>query len=71
MQVTPMQAQKLLTGSYSFSMLGFSMLITRLKGIYAKNPAPATLQTCVKELNAFLQKYANVMAADAAVLTKL
>jgi hypothetical protein len=71
MNVTPVQAQKILTGSSTFSQLGFSMLITRLKGVYSKDSSQATLQKCADEINAFLQKYAPIMASDFAIIAKL
>jgi len=71
MNITPEQLHKILTGSYSFSQLGFSMLITRLKGIYSKDPSPYTLQSCTREANAFLNKYSNVMAADCSTIAEL
>ena len=71
MNITPAQAQKLLNGNHTFSQLGFSMLITRLKGAYAEDPSEATLQKCVTEINAFLNKYLAIIAADLAVISKL
>ncbi|MDR1615452.1 MAG: hypothetical protein LBR98_00300 [Syntrophomonadaceae bacterium] len=71
MNVTPAQVQKVLAGNYSFSQLGFSMLITRLKGVYLKNSSPATLQSCVNEINAFFQKYGAIMVSDFAIISKL
>jgi hypothetical protein len=71
MTVTTTQAQKILTGNSTFSQLGFSMLLTRLKGVYAKDPSPASLQKCAQEINAFLQKYAPIMTSDFAIISKL
>lgn len=71
MQITSAQAQKILTGNQKFSMLGFSMLITRMKGVYSRNSSPATLQSCVDEFNIFLQKYASIMQADIAIISKI
>lgn len=71
MQITATQAQKILTGNYTFTMLGFSMIITRLRKTYAKNPSSTELQNCVSELNVFLQKYSTIMAADLAIISKL
>ena len=69
MTVTPMQAQKILTGSHKFSQLGFSMLITRLKGRLAKDAD--ALQNCSNEINTFLQKYGATMPADLSIISKL
>jgi hypothetical protein len=71
MKVTPVQAQKILTSSCAFSQLAFSMLITRLKGVYSKDSSQATLQKCAGEINAFLAKYGPIMASDFAVISKL
>jgi uncharacterized protein YutD len=71
MNITPEQTKKLLSNDYIFSQLGFSMLITRLKGVYAKDSSQATLQNCAKEINAFLQKYSSIIAADLTVISKL
>ena len=68
MNITPEQLQKILSGNYSFSMLGFSMLITRIKGIYAKNPTPDTLKACTSEINVFLSKYKSIMQSDYKVI---
>ena len=71
MNVTPEQLLKILTGNYSFSMLGFSMLITRLKGIYTNNPTPDTLKTCTTEVNVFISKYFSIMGPDCSVIAKI
>lgn len=71
MNVTLQQTEKLLKGSQSFSQLGFSMLLTRLKGIYAKDSSPATLQSCMKEINAFLDKFKGIMGGDYAIISKM
>ena len=69
--VSPEQLLKILTGNYSFSMLGFSMLITRLKGIYNKNPSPDTLKTCASEVNVFISKYKSIMGSDCMIIEKI
>lgn len=71
MQVSIAQVQNILKGNHAFSQLGFSMLITRLKGIYAKEPSPTTLQKCADEINAFLAKFSSIMSQDFAVITSL
>lgn len=71
MNITPEQVQKVLSGNYSFSQLGFSMLVTRLKNIYEDEPTQYTLKSCTREVNAFLGKYGNFMAADCAIITDL
>ena len=71
MTVSSVQAQKVLTGNHNFTQFGFSMLITRLKFVYTNDKSPTVLQNCVNEINAFMAKYASVMAADFAVISKL
>ena len=71
MDVTSAQVQKILTGSQNFSMLSFSMLITRLKGIYAKDNSKANLERCASEVTVFIKKYGVAMKADMAIISKL
>ena len=71
MNVTSAQVKKILTGSQTYTQLGFSMMITRLKGIYSKSPSPETLQKCTDEINTFLVKFASIMATDFAIVSKL
>jgi len=71
MSVTLQQTEKLLKGNHRFSQLGFSMLITRLKGLYAKNPTQEVLNTSMDEINFFLGKFSNIMADDCAIIEKL
>jgi hypothetical protein len=47
------------------------MLLTRLKNDYAASPTQANLEHCAKEINAFLEKYKILMAADIAVIAQL
>lgn len=71
MRITPVQARKVLTNNYTFRQLGFSLLTTRLKGIYTRDSSEATLQTCANEMNAFLEKYAIIMSEDYSFISKL
>jgi hypothetical protein len=71
MNINDKQAQKILTGNYTFRQLGFSLLITRWKRIYTDNSSQATLQACVNEANAFLDKYAIIMSEDFATISKI
>ena len=71
MKVTPNQTEKLLRGNQKFSQLGFSMLITRLKGLYAENASQEVVQKSTSEINAFLSKFENIMARDYAIIEKL
>ncbi len=69
MKINSTQAQKLLTGNQTFSQLGFSMLLTRLKGQYAKDPSSLSKYTA--EINTFLSKFTAIMAADYAIIAKM
>jgi hypothetical protein len=69
MQLSPQQAEKLLRGNYTFSLWSLSMLITRLKGVYAKDSE--ALDTCTGELNAFVRKFGKIMGNDYVLLEKL
>lgn len=69
MKVTQQQTEKLLKGNHSFSQLAFSMMLTRLKTIYAKNPA--SLQSCTDEINTFLDKFQSIMGQTYEAITRL
>lgn len=71
MNITAEQAKKILLGDYLFSQLGFSLLVTRLKGVYASNQDPETLASCVSEINTFLNKYKSIMANDYSIISNL
>jgi hypothetical protein len=71
MKINSTQVEKILKGNQSFSQLGFSMLITRLKASYAKDSSLNSLQNATIQVNGFLDKFKNIMAADYAVITKL
>jgi hypothetical protein len=71
MQVTIQQAKKLLTESQAFTQLGFSMMLTRMKTLYEKNPSQETLQTCTAEINTFLEKFRVLMIVDYEIIKQL
>lgn len=71
MQVTQQQTEKVLKGSQSFSQLGFTMLITRLRKLYTQNPTAVTIQKCTAEINTFLNKFESIMDADYALIAKV
>lgn len=64
MKITPLQMEKVLTTSNSFSQLGFNMLITRLSGLYKKDPSQQALRQYTDEVNKFLEKYQIIMQKD-------
>ena len=71
MQITSQKSEKLLCGNQSFSQLGFSMMVTRLRGAYAKDPSQAIVQKATNEINTFLTKFESIMANDYAIIQKL
>lgn len=71
MFVTAQQTQKILTGDLTFTQLGFSMMITRLKGVYTKDSTQLTLQKCTEEINSFLGRYRIIMGKDLEAISKL
>ena len=71
MTITLEQARKLLTSDLSFTQLGFSMMLTRLKALYAKDSSQSTLQNCTSEINEFLGKFKVIMSVDYAAISKL
>ena len=71
MTVTPAQTQKILQGNHKFSQLGFSLLVTRLKGIYSKDPSQAVLENCTNELNVYFEKYKAILTADLSLISQL
>jgi len=64
MKVTHAQVKKVLTGNYTFTQLGFSMMLTRLKSVYQKDQSQSNLQYCVDEINVFLDKFSMIMSND-------
>jgi predicted hydrocarbon binding protein len=70
-EITVQQTEKLLKGSQTFSYLSFSMLLMRMKMLYAGDSSNATLQRCAEEIGAFLEKFKSNMSADILTLQKL
>jgi len=63
--------KKILTGNQKFRQLGFSMMVTRMRGAYSKSPSASVLQSCTAEINAFFDKYGATMKDDFAIVEKL
>jgi len=66
-----MKAKKILTGNYAFTQLGFSLMVTRLKGVYKRDSSELTLQKCTNEMNQFFVKFKDIMASDFAAISKI
>ena len=58
------QVLKLLLNPPKLTQLGFSMLVTRLSALYAKNSSPDILKQCTSEINSFLSKFDSIMSND-------
>ncbi|MCL2007539.1 MAG: bacteriohemerythrin [Treponema sp.] len=71
MKITAQQMQKLLSGVKKFKLLAFSMLLTHLKEMYAKDSSEITINNCVQVINAFLGKNRKIMAADYVIIKSL
>jgi len=71
MQLSQEQMVKLLKGNYTFSLWSMSMLITRLRGVYANDASLSSLEKCTGEMNVFVNKFKSVMGNDYALLQKL
>jgi CheY-like chemotaxis protein len=71
--VTVEQTERLLhlSAHLKFSQIGFSMMLMRMKTLYAKYPTKETLQTFAEEITAFIEKSKIVMAADYEIISKL
>jgi len=65
------QAEKAMSGNHTFSQLGLSMMMSRLKRMYDQKPTSETLQKCTDEINIFMEKHKRIMTMDYAVISKL
>jgi hypothetical protein len=71
MKVSLVQTEKLLTGNYAFTQLGFTMMLTRLKLVYKKEPSQGTIEKCMAEINLFLDKFGLIMRPDIPTIEKI
>ena len=71
MIVTHQHAEKLLKGTEKFKLFAFSMMLTHLKERYAKDSSAITLESCTREINAFIDKYKTIMAEDFSLIESL
>ncbi len=69
--ITVQQVEKLLKNDYSFESLSFSMMLMRMKILYAEDNSPASLQSYVQEIDAYLEKFKSNMGTDILALQKL
>jgi hypothetical protein len=71
MQITTQQAQKLLTREFQFTVLSFGMMVTRLKNSYLTDQSVGSLQKCTDDLNAYFNRYSDVIEADSSIIKSL
>ena len=71
MRISTQQTEKLLKGKQTFTQFGFSMMVTRLRNGYQKDPSPSILTSYTNEINTFLDKFKTIMADDFAAIQKL
>lgn len=71
MKLTSRQIEKLLKGNQTFSNSCFSMMLSRLREMYAQNPSTAVVQTAANEINTFLDKFKILMENDLSIISKL
>ena len=71
MKITITQAEKILKSNQAFSQFGFSMMLTRLRNMYAKDSSQSTLITCMDEINVFLDKFNSIMGDDYKIIAKM
>lgn len=65
--------EKIIQGKlqYKSDLLGNNLLISRLQRKYAAESTPLVLQECVKEFNAFFEKYKSVSKKDIDAIQRL
>lgn len=65
--------EKLIRGQvkYKSDSLSFNLLISRLQKKYGANQTAEELKSCLKEMNAFCEKYSAVVAKELEGLKKL
>jgi len=69
--ITIQQAEKLLKEDYSFESLSFSMMLMRMRILYAEDSSPANLQRYAQEIDTFLEKFKFNMGTDILTLKKI
>jgi hypothetical protein len=67
------QVKKLLetTKPLKFKQLSLSLLYTRLKHMYQKDPSPATVTACMGQLNDLFTKFGTSIADDYKLVTSI
>ena len=71
MKISLYETSKLLKGEQTYSQLGFSMLLARLRTQYAQDDSEENLMKCADEINAFISKFVRIMATDLENIVKL
>jgi hypothetical protein len=67
------QVKKLLetTKPIKFNQLALSLMYTRLKSMYQKDPSAATVNVCMGQLNDLFAKFGAAMADDFKLATSI
>jgi hypothetical protein len=65
--------EKLIKGQavYTSKNLGFNLLISRMQKKYAANAVNAEMNSCLKEVNQFLEKYRSILTEDIEAIKKI
>jgi hypothetical protein len=73
MELSSAQVKKLLETSkpIKFKQLSLSLMYTRLKSMYQKNPTPTTISTCTSQLNDLLKKFGTSISDDYKLATSI
>jgi hypothetical protein len=64
MSVSIRQTERILQENHKFTQLGLSMMITRLKSLYAKDQSQEVLHKSMNEINIFLDKFKSIVVND-------
>jgi hypothetical protein len=73
MSISSEQVKKLLETNkpLKFKQLSLSLMYTRLKSMYQKNPSEATVSACMKQFNDLFAKAGTSMADDYKLATSI
>jgi hypothetical protein len=73
MELSSGQVKKLLETSkpIKFKQLSLSLMYTRLKSMYQKNPTPSTITACMTQLNDLFKKFGASISDDYKLATSI
>ena len=64
MKLTIEQTEKILKSNQPFKQFAFAMMITRLRGKYAKDSSKESVKSCMDEINSFIDKFSSIISDD-------